>query len=166
MKAFVMSTVNKLIEDNISNGLVEASLGMHEDWFWTAQTYWAEGKYANGKFNDEKVNKLTKLVHECRKRANDNHVPGSDLMENHDYKRSYKLQSQLPCSVMQSRWATPTLQLIFENGSDRMIDVSKGHHLPEDIMDAISDGSSTLGVSGPLSGPVQDNITPLEEKED
>ena len=26
--------------------LAEASLGMHEDWFWTAETIWKNGKYA------------------------------------------------------------------------------------------------------------------------
>lgn len=26
--------------------LAEAALGMHEDWFWTAETIWKNGKYA------------------------------------------------------------------------------------------------------------------------
>ena len=35
--------VNKLTELDV---LEEASLGMHEDWYWTAKTIWSDGKFS------------------------------------------------------------------------------------------------------------------------
>jgi len=45
MKHYDYDKAKSIIEENKSKGLVEASLGMKEDWFWTAETIWNDGKY-------------------------------------------------------------------------------------------------------------------------
>lgn len=45
MKKYNFTKAHKLIEAE-KEILMEAILGMHEDWFWTAETVWRNGKYA------------------------------------------------------------------------------------------------------------------------
>lgn len=44
MKYYDYKKAKSLIEENKDN-LSTASLGMHEDWFWTADTVWMDGEY-------------------------------------------------------------------------------------------------------------------------
>lgn len=45
MKKYDFAKASELIEAE-KESLAEAVLGMHEDWFWTAETIWENGKYA------------------------------------------------------------------------------------------------------------------------
>jgi hypothetical protein len=45
MKHYDYEKSKSIIKENKSKGLVEASLGMQEDWYWTAETIWNDGKY-------------------------------------------------------------------------------------------------------------------------
>ncbi len=102
----------KGIIDKAEN-LKEASLGMHEDWSWTAETV-----FENGKF--------TKTLNE------ETEIGG----------------------ISGSNWATPTLQLCFENSEEKMIEVSTGENSK----------SSPPNYLGAFSQQVQDNITPLSNE--
>jgi hypothetical protein len=68
---------------------------------------------------------------------------------------------------MHEDWATPTLQLEFTDGSDKMIacfqteEGAKEESFEEKVTRIAFRQASFLGV---LSGPVQDNITPLSEE--
>lgn len=112
MKNYNFNKAKQLIAENLEN-LESASLGMHEDWFWTAETVWENGEYKN-ELNDETT------------------IGG----------------------IGGSSWATPTLQLLFKDGSEKMIECSEG--------ETDNDKPSFLQL-GVLSQPVQDNITPLSE---
>lgn len=112
MRKYDYEKAKKLIAEN-ANNLKNASLGMHEDWFWTAQTVWEDGKYEK-ELNDE---------------TNIGGINGS-------------------------YWATPTLQLCFNDGSDKMIECSTGEKSEKKVPELL------LGV---LSAPVQESITPLSE---
>ena len=46
MKHYDYDKAKSIIKENKSKGLVEASLGMQEDWYWTSETIWHNGKYA------------------------------------------------------------------------------------------------------------------------
>jgi hypothetical protein len=74
MKYYDYKKAKFIIKENKKNGLVEASLGMKEDWYWTGETIWSNNKY------------ITKLK-EDRKIA----------------------------GINGSNWATPVLELFFEN---------------------------------------------------
>ena len=54
MKKYDFVKAKKLIRENKEN-LESASIGMHEDWFWTAETVWEGGKYK------QKLNKDSNL---------------------------------------------------------------------------------------------------------
>lgn len=112
MKKYDFKKVKKIISDN-KKKLESASLGMHEDWFYTAETVWESGEYAKDLDNKTRIG-----------------------------------------GIDGSYWATPTLQLCFKDGSDKMIDVSVGES---------DDEKPDFLKMGVLSKPVQDNITPLSE---
>ena len=79
MKEYDFDKAKAIIEKNKEN-VKSASLGINEDWFWTAETIWENGEYKN--------NKTT--------------IGG----------------------IGGSSWATPTLQLLFKDGSEKMIECS------------------------------------------
>ena len=83
MKNYNFNKAKQIILENLEN-LESASLGMHEDWFWTAETVWENGEYKN-ELNDETT------------------ISG----------------------IGGSSWATPTLQLLFKDGSEKMIECSE-----------------------------------------
>lgn len=112
MKNYDFKKAKKLIKENESN-LESASLGMHEDWAWTADTVWENGEYK------AKLGPKTTIG-----------------------------------GISGSYWATPTLQLIFKDGTDKMIPChNNGESKPRKY---------DLGL-GVISGPVQERITPLSE---
>ena len=45
MKHYDYDKAKSIIKENKSKGLVEVSLGMKEDWYWTAETIWFNNKY-------------------------------------------------------------------------------------------------------------------------
>jgi hypothetical protein len=45
MKYYDYDKAKSIIEENKNKGLVEAILGMKEDWNWTSETIWDNGKY-------------------------------------------------------------------------------------------------------------------------
>ena len=110
MKTYDFNKAKSLIEN--TPNVESASLGMHEDWFWTAETVYEEGKFTI-ELND------------------DTQIGG----------------------INASKWATPTLQLCFSDGTEKMIEISVGQN------DEDKPSSFHLGV---LSQPCQDNITPLD----
>lgn len=114
MKKYNFERAKQLIEKHPD--AVSASLGMHEDWFWTAEEIW---------------NKESGFV------ITDGPIGG----------------------INGSSWATPTLQLRFEDGTDKMIPC---HDAGES--DPITPLQRTITSGGCLSGPVQDNITPLSSE--
>lgn len=118
MKNYDFEKAKKLILENAGN-LQSASLGMHEDWFWTAETVWESGDFT------KKLNENAEIA-----------------------------------GIAGSLWATPTLQLSFEDGSDKMIPAYVGESDPND-----SGGRAFAEMSrGVLSGQTQENITPLSEE--
>lgn len=83
MKNYNFNKAKQLIAENSEN-LESASLGMHEDWFWTAETIWENGNYKT-ELNDE---------------TTIGYIAGSS-------------------------WGTPTLQLSFKDGTEKMIACSE-----------------------------------------
>ncbi len=83
MKNYNFNKAKQLIAENLEN-LESASLGMHEDWFWTAETVYLNGEYKN------ELNSDTTIV-----------------------------------GIGGNSRATPTLQLLFKDGSEKMIECSE-----------------------------------------
>lgn len=140
MKTYDFNKVKKLISE--SAGLKSASLGMHEDWFWTAETIWEDGL-----FKKDLPDNADEIFEQYKNRRNEGMSMLSEEMES--------FQCILICGIYGSSWATPTLQLKFFNDAEKMIEVSKGE---------TTEGHDPRGFGlGCLSGPVQENITPLSE---
>lgn len=62
MKYYDYNKAKELIKEYKKLGLVTAELGMKEDWYWTAETIWEEGKYTkrlNDKTNIGGINRST-----------------------------------------------------------------------------------------------------------
>jgi hypothetical protein len=56
MKVYNYEKAKELIEKYKDKNLKSASLGMKEDWGWTAETIWCDGKFLT------KLNKKTKIA--------------------------------------------------------------------------------------------------------
>ena len=110
MKTYDFNKAKSLIEN--TPNVESASLGMHEDWFWTAETVYEDGKFTTELNDDTKIG-----------------------------------------GINGSSWATPTLQICFKDGTEKMIEISAGQN------DEEKPSWLQLGV---LSQHCQDNITPLE----
>jgi hypothetical protein len=145
MKYYDYKKAIDLIEKH-KDEISSASLGMHEDWFWTAQTIWENGE-PKRQFPDN-----PKAVYDEYCKAIKSGVSlFSDEIHRFD-----------PClvgGIYGSAYATPTLQLEFKDGSDKMIPCfwQEGDDMPlgEKVEKMVA------FTSGCLSGPVQENITPL-----
>ena len=141
MKKYNFIKAKQLIDKHKDN-LERASLGMHEDWFWTAETIWENGEYKREL--PDNADEINEAYIQARKN-------GMSLLS--DDANLYK-DKILIAGIYESYWATPTLRLIFKDGTDKMISCHDG-------------GESTGGNSielGILSRSVQENITPLEEE--
>lgn len=106
---------------NSTTNLQSASLGMHEDWFWTAETIC---KKESGYLLD--LNEKTKIA-----------------------------------GIQGSSWATPVLQLEFEDGSEKTINCFKG--IVKSDLEKIE--KEMFFASGCLSEPVQRYRDSIEVKE-
>jgi hypothetical protein len=84
MKNYDFKKAKQLILENQEN-LKSAALGMHEDWFWTADTIWEDKKFIID------LDEVTSIA-----------------------------------GIGGSSWATPTLQLVFKDNADKMIECSIG----------------------------------------
>jgi hypothetical protein len=114
MKNYNFDKAKQLISEHPDT--VSASLGMHEDWCWTAEEIWNKDS-------------------------------------------GYIKESGLIGGIDGSCWATPTLQLSFPDGSDKMI----GCYTGDGIEVSPEEAASRNWANGCMSKPVQDNITPLSE---
>lgn len=121
MKTYDYEKAVKLINEN-KDSIESASLGMHEDWFWTAETV-----FENGLFTKD---------------LNEGTVIGG---------------------INGSSWATPTLQLFYPDGSDKMIACYLSDITIDPVEQVTTAATMQAFLLGVLSGPVQDNITPITE---
>lgn len=157
MKYYDFKKAINLIE-NSKDFLQSASLGMHEDWFWTAQTIW-EG----GEFKTELAENATDLEAafiEARKNGLSMFLEEKDENGLVKFNPMYnEMTKHRIGGLFGSDWATPTLQLIYQDGEDKMIPCFLGDgeeiSLGEKIQKQIE------CTSGVLSSEVQENITPL-----
>lgn len=112
-KVYDFAKAKQIIEDH-KKSLAEASLGIQEDWFWTAETVYEEGEF-------------TQELDEIESIAG---IPGSS-------------------------WGTPVIKLEFEDGSQDVFTCYTGESSQSDPGFGLT--------SGPLSGPVQENMLNAKE---
>lgn len=137
MKTYDFNRAKAIIEEH-KDSIISATLGMHEDWFWTAETIWEDHS-----FKKHLPDNADDIHNEYLQKRRD----GMSLLS----VEANKYDSILIAGIYGSGWATPTLQLRFRDGSDKMIPCYSGS----------SDVSRPSDLLGCLSGLVQDNITPL-----
>lgn len=151
MKYYDYKKAKSLIEAN-KNEITEASLGMHEDWWWTAETVWDNGEYKHAlpdnavELQDEYINARKKGLSFFAKEKDDNGgMKPNPEMDN--------FQKNMIAGLFGSSWATPTLELKFKDDSNKMIPCFTGE----------SDETPHSDFLGCISSEVQANITPLQE---
>lgn len=142
MKNYDFSKAKQLIEENKEN-LESASLGMHEDWFWTAETIWENGNYTRELLSTEEANQINEKYIEKRKN-------GMSVLS----EEANQYDNIMIAGIYGSTWATPTLQLQFNDGTERMVPCYAG--------DSDSERPAYFGL-GCMSSVVQANIQDLED---
>lgn len=159
MKKYDYQKAKHIINES-KDCLKSASLGMHEDWFWTAETIFEDGQFK--KELPDNADELEAAFIEARKNGLSMFLEGKDENGLPKLNPEYeKYQTHKIGGLYGSDWATPTLQLIYKDGDEKMIACYKyeGDELmtEEDIQ-----AKSQFVASGCLSSEVQKNIAPLE----
>lgn len=95
-KGYDWDKIREIIEENVQKGLVKAALGMREDWFWTGLDVWSKDK---GGY----------IKTDCREYLNVADVE-------YDSER-------LIAGIDGSWWATPIIELTYEDGTTEIIEV-------------------------------------------
>lgn len=95
-KRYDWDRIREIIEENVLKGLVNVALGMREDWFWTALDVWSKDK---GGY----------IKTDCREYLNVADVE-------YDSER-------LIAGIDGSWWATPIMELTYEDGTTEIIEV-------------------------------------------
>jgi hypothetical protein len=152
MKTYDYKRTREIIEQ-YKEDLVDASLGMHEDWFWTATVVWEGGEYKHAL--PDNADEMEKAFRSARSNGMGGFLDEKDERGIAKFNPEYDDHTKhCVAGIYGSYWATPTLQLRFKDGSEKMIEVSKGETAP-DAVNPLEYGC--------LSGPVQESITPITE---
>ena len=149
MKYYDYAKAKKIIEHEISNGLVCASLGMHEDWFWTANTVWDKdnGQWVKELPTDNAKMRIKEYIN-AREHRQENGVDIFEVMKSFD--------DILIGGLCGSDWATPVLMLEYSDDWTRNIEC----YFKDGESDSVNKNMSDwLGV---LSAPVQEHRSGLE----
>jgi hypothetical protein len=151
MKHYDFKKAFQFIEERKEN-IQSALLGMHEDWFWTADSIFDNGEYTKELFLGDLESENCKY-NEAAKNREANGEMIWDVMKRYAH--------ILINGVNGSNWGTPTLNVVYKNGEDEMIPcyTTDGEELPfgEKIEKQI------MWTSGCLSEPVQLNLPPLSQ---
>lgn len=155
MKYYDYNKARSIIAEYQST-LKTSSLGIREDWCWTAETIWEDGKYSKHLFEGDIVSQSK--IHRD--------VLAKRLEGIKDWKERFAIRDEFSkefgdidiAGICGSAWGTPQLMLEFQDGTQRAIEVSITDG------DQESKGDRFLGL-GCLSSPAQDDIesVPLEE---
>ena len=121
MKTYDFSKAKQLIKENAEN-LVNASLGMCEDWGWTAQTIWRNGEFEH-ELPENADEMEEKYIEACKNGLRMYLEDENGLTKsNPEYDKFTKHEI---AGIYGSTWATPTIELIFNNGEEIMHDCYK-----------------------------------------
>ena len=150
MRTYDFLKAKQLISENAEN-LVSASLGMHEDWAWTAETIWENGEYKRD--IPDNAEELENTYREKRKAGMSMFLSEKDenglSKSNPEFSECTKHHIG---GIYGSSWATPVIELVFKNGDEKMIPCYNGER----------SGEKPIGFElGCISAPVQERIAPL-----
>jgi len=138
----IIQTISELTE------IESASLGMQEDWFWTAETIYKDGKYTKDLVSTEQADYLSKEYKEKRKN-------GMSIFSD----EASKYDSIFIGGIYGSYWATPVIQIDFTDGSQKIFECFSGVQ----EIDEIERIKKSFEIpSGCLSAPVQIERSNLE----
>lgn len=153
MKKYDYSLAKKIIEKFVDlDVLKEASLGMHEDWFWTAETIWEDGEYKRTILSTEEADEM----YEASKKAREN---GMSFLDS----EFEKFKGCFIGGIIGSGWATPVIGVVFKDGHEETFNCFVGDGEQEDILKKIE--NQMLWARGPLSGDVQDYRDNIDVKD-
>ena len=152
--------VNKFIELDV---LETASMGMHEDWFWTAQTIWEDKEWKVEFLSNKDADKMYSEFKEARKNGLSMFLEGKD--ENGLSKLNPEYNKYDACvfgGLRGSDWATPVIQVELKDGTEKTFNCFIGEN-EVDILDKIS--KSYMATSGCLSAPIQEHRESIDVEE-
>lgn len=145
MKHYNFELARRIIDKLVSLDVLEtATLGMHEDWFWTAEEIWSEGKYKKDIIlnNEDFIRVHTEYI--------DKRKSGMSMLSN-------EFNDYLPIligGIAGSDWATPTLQVELKDGTTKNFNCYLlDNEQEEDVLRKIE--KEMFWTGGCLSGPAQ-----------
>jgi hypothetical protein len=156
MKYYDYKKVKSFIEKH-KNIIDSVSLGMHEDWFWTAQTVYEKGVYKHDMPND--AMQREEIFIQKRKEGLSMFLEGLTLNPEFDELTKHRIGG-----ILGSSWATPVIHVVYFDGDEEYIECSIGDHSIDDVTIRIEKEMSVTENLGCLSKPLQDNISPITRK--
>lgn len=121
MKSYNYDLAIKIVDIFSSlNTLKEASLGMHEDWFWTAHTIWEDGEWKINLLSNEEADKMYSEFIEKRNNGMKMFLDEKD--DNGLHKINPEYEAYYPCLIgglRGSDWATPVIHIELEDGTEK-----------------------------------------------
>lgn len=142
--------VNKLVELDV---LENASMGMHEDWFWTAETIWEDGEWKVNFLSNEDADKMSEEFNKKRTEGLRIYLDEKDENGFSKFNPEYtKFSACLIGGIRGSSWATPVLEIELKDGTKKTFNCFIGN---SDKNELEKFEAQMMWASGCLSAPVQ-----------
>lgn len=165
MKNYNYDLATKIVEKFIELDVLEnASMGIHEDWFWTAQTIWENNKWQTEFLSNEEADKMYEEFKHKRKNEGlrmflDEKGENGLSKLNPEWE---KYQICLLGGIRGSKWGTPVIQVELKDGTEKTFNCFIGEN-EADILEKIT--RSHEATSGCLSKPVQEHRSNIDIEE-
>ncbi len=165
MKNYNYNLAIKIVDKFVELDVLEnASMGIHEDWFWTAQTIWEDSKWIVEFLSNEAADKMyeefkNKKINEGLRMFLDKKDENGLPKLNPEYD---KYDACLFGGIRGSDWGTPIVQVELKDGTETVFNCFIGEN-EVDILDKIT--KSNEATSGCLSNPVQEQRINIDVEE-
>lgn len=154
MKIWDYDLVRRVIDTYHNLGVLEeASLGMHEDWFWTGEDIFYDGEYSLNLISNEEMDSLIptfqKELEEKGYYSEEKSDMGLPIMNKfvEDFKKHF------PGGIYGSSWATPVLQLKVSSQKEPLVFQAFRGENSDDILERIN--KINMAQQGVISKEVQ-----------
>jgi hypothetical protein len=143
--------VNKLSDLGV---LMEASMGMHSDWFWTARTIWEDGKWQVDLMQNNQADKMYEEFVEARKNGLSMFLDTKDEHGFYEINPEYeKYDKCLFGGLRGSGWDTPVLSVELTDGTEKTFNCYIGNHDADNFINNYMMGMQA--TSGCISSEVR-----------
>ena len=129
MKLYDFDLVKQIIKQFNDLGMLhEATLGMQEDWVFSAEQIWFNGKYIK-EFPDNWKERQDEYEAQRWDELSEKHQSLTELFDDYD--------DVLVAGITGSAWATPVIEILLDDSQTFVFDCSRGE-FTNDVLDRVN----------------------------